>query len=96
MATVRKISSHEQLIKNTVIRTLPDEVIFSKMFKDILLDEKHIIITDNSDFPRILIDLHKAREQIFDFKLGEWSHEDGNTEAIEAQNYVNKMLSYDG
>lgn len=68
-ATVSKISTNEELCSGVVIRTEPDEILFNKMFKDILLNEKNIIITDASDSPRILIDLSDALNKKFTYKL---------------------------
>lgn len=82
-AVINKISTKEELCSGIVIRTEPDEILFDKMFKDILVDKKNIIITDSSDSPRILINLKKALNKEFDSKLR------GDNELIE-------ILSYSG
>jgi hypothetical protein len=69
VATVNKISTKEELCSGVVIRTEPDEIYFSKMFKDILIDKESIIITDASDSPRILINLKDALNKKLSFKL---------------------------
>ncbi len=60
IATIKRISTKEELCSGVVLRTKPDEIFFDKEFKDILMDEKRIIITDFIDHPRILIDLKEA------------------------------------
>jgi hypothetical protein len=60
MATINQISTKKELIKGAVITTEPDEVLFDKMFKDILLNDNDIIITDASDTPRVLINKKDA------------------------------------
>lgn len=60
VATIKKLSTKEELCSGAVLTTEPNEICFDKMFKDILLDKKKIIITDAFDSPRILIDLKDA------------------------------------
>ena len=69
VATINKFSTKEELCSGVVIRTEPDEVLFDKMFKNILIDEKNIIITDASESPRILINLKDALNKKFNYKL---------------------------
>lgn len=59
-ATIKRISTQEELCAGIVLRTDPDELAFDYKFKDILIDEDSIIITDRFDRPRILIDLEKV------------------------------------
>lgn len=61
---INQISTQKELVNGIVIKTEPDEVLFEKMYKDVILD-KNIIITDNSDSPRVIINKLK----IFDGKL---------------------------
>jgi len=60
VATIIRISTKEELCSGVVLITEPDEIHFDYKFKDILIDEESIIITDSVDEPRILIDLKKA------------------------------------
>ncbi len=60
IATVKRISTKEELCSGVVLKTDPDEIHFDHMFNDILVDEKNITITDFLDKPRILIDMTKA------------------------------------
>ncbi len=57
IVTINQLSTKKELVKGAVITTEPDEVLFDKMFKDILIKDKKIIITDGSDTHRILINL---------------------------------------
>ena len=67
VATVRRLSTKEELCSGVVLRTEPDELHFDKEFKDVLIDRKNIVITDFLDRPNILIDLDNAREGSFIF-----------------------------
>lgn len=81
IATINQISTKKELVKETVIRTEPYEVLFDKMFKDIYMDN-NIIITDSSDNSRIIIDKEKIFAGKLDFEIR------GNKE-------IKEMLSYD-
>jgi hypothetical protein len=69
VATINQVSTKKELCSGTLIRTEPDEIYFSKIFKDILIDEENIIITDTSDSPRILINLRDSLDKKLSFKL---------------------------
>jgi hypothetical protein len=69
VATINQISTKKELCSGTVMRTESNEILFNKMFKDILIDEKNIIITDASDSPRILINLREALNKKLSFQL---------------------------
>jgi len=60
IATINQISTKKELVKGAVMTTEPDEVLFDKMFKDILLNDDSIIITDTSDTTRVLINKKDA------------------------------------
>lgn len=57
---INQISTKKELAKGVVMKTEPNEVLFDKMFKDIRLDERNIIITDASDGDRIHINKETA------------------------------------
>ena len=59
-ATINQLSTKKELIEEAVITTEPDEVLFGKMFKDILINDNNVIITDSSDTARILINKKDA------------------------------------
>jgi len=69
IATINRLSTGEKLCSGVVIHTEPDEINFNKMFKDILIDGRNIVITDASDGPRILINLNDALHRRFNFLL---------------------------
>lgn len=83
IVSINKISTREKLVEGTVIRTLPDEIFFDKMFKDIIVNNESIIITDTSDSSRVEMSLKDVLNKKFNFKLI------GDKE-------VNELLSYDG
>ena len=53
-------SSKTLLCSGTVIRTLPDEVFFDHLFKDVYINMDRIIITEFLDYDFIQIDLFEA------------------------------------
>jgi hypothetical protein len=55
MATIIQISTKKELVRGPIITTEPDEVLYDKMFKDIVVNDDSIIITDAADSPRIVI-----------------------------------------
>lgn len=54
---ITQLSTKEKIVRQPIMKTEPDEVLFDKMFKDILIDKNRLIITDKSDSPRITIDI---------------------------------------
>ena len=101
VVTISKISTKEKLCSGTVIRTKPDEVHFDKMFKDVLIHQNFIIITDASDSARVLIDLANAQKGIFNkifapyIYSGDYTKEE-NIKFEKTHDEVVKILSYDG
>ncbi|HFG0566529.1 TPA: hypothetical protein ACGFUW_002311 [Flavobacterium psychrophilum] len=65
IATINQISTKKELISDVVIKTEPDEICFEGMYKDILINDDKIIITDKSDSPRIIIE----KTEVFNGKL---------------------------
>lgn len=57
--TVNRISNKTELVKGTIIKTDPDEIVFEKTFKDVYVDD-NIVITDRFDRPLIIVDKRKA------------------------------------
>ncbi|QRY58010.1 hypothetical protein [Sphingobacterium siyangense] len=98
---VSQISTKEKLAEGIALRTEPDEVLFDKMFKDILVDDKSIIITDASDSPRVLIDLKDVKRGIFNKKFAPYIYDDSYSEVENrryeaSHNNVVRILSYSG
>lgn len=63
------INSKTELTSGTVIRTLPDEVCYDSLFKDIVIENDSLSITDFLDRPKFtfsLMDLHASK---FSFQI---------------------------
>jgi len=69
VATISQISTEKELIKGIVLRTEPDEVLYDKMFKDILIENNKIVITDASDSPRIIMKKEDALNGFLKFDI---------------------------
>lgn len=80
---VKKISTSESLINGIIIRTLPHENYFDKMFKDIVIENGNLIITYANNSPRVVIQIENILKKKFQFELV------GNEE-------IKKILSYNG
>lgn len=82
IATINQISTKKELISDVVIKTEPDEICFEGMYKDILINDDKIIITDKSDSPRIII----KKDDVFKGKLNY---------IITGDEEIKKMLSFE-
>jgi hypothetical protein len=77
VATIRRISTKEELCSGVVLRTDPDEVCFDRRFDDILIDGKYIIVTEPIfENPRIMISLERALSGSLEFQLLETADND--------------------
>jgi len=68
LMTVYDINSKKELVSGTVIRTLPNEVCFDSLFKDLMIEDNELIITEFQDRPKfkfLLADINGK----FSFKL---------------------------
>ena len=69
LMTVYDINSKKELVSGTVIRTLPNEVCFDSLFKDLMIEDNELIITEFQDRPKfkfLLADIFNGK---FSFKL---------------------------
>ena len=66
---IENIENIEKLISGTIIRSLPNEVHFQKDFKDILVDNGYLIVTDFLDRPRIRLLLLDIQNKLFKFEI---------------------------
>lgn len=66
---ISSLDTKEIVFNGIIARTEPDEVLFEKMFKDILIEDDKIIVTDNSDRPRFIINKIKAKQGILDYQI---------------------------
>ena len=60
VARIERISTKEVLCEGVVVETVPDEIFFYRLFKDIFIRGDRIIVTDHFDSERYLIDLDQA------------------------------------
>ena len=67
--TIIRASSKEELVKGALIKTEPYEVLFEKMFKDIVVDKENITITDASNSPRMIISLEDVFKKKFNYQI---------------------------
>lgn len=63
--TILDIKTQRELTTGTIIRTLPDEVCFEKLFKDVIIEDNELIITEYQDRPKFKFSL----KDIFEGKL---------------------------
>lgn len=101
IATINQISTKKELVKGVVMKTKPDEIHFEKMFKDILMHENFIVITDASDSARELINIEDAKRGFFNkmfvpYIYSEDYTQEENLKYETTHNEVIKILSYDG
>jgi hypothetical protein len=66
IATINQISTKKELVSGVLIRTEVGVSIHEGMYKDILINNDEILITDKSDNPRIRINKAKVYEGILD------------------------------
>lgn len=81
--SVKRISTSEILISGIIIRTLPHENYFDKMFKDIVIENGSLIVTYANNNPRVIIQVENILKRKFQFELI------GSDE-------IKKILSYNG
>jgi hypothetical protein len=67
--TVIDLKSKKELVSGMVIRTLPDEVCFSPLFKDIKIDGKELIITEYADRPKFKFQLTDVFNGVFSYQV---------------------------
>ncbi|MEK6511307.1 hypothetical protein [Myroides odoratimimus] len=101
IAKINQISTKIELTKGIVIKTMPDEIHFEKMFKDILIYEKFIVITDASDSARVLINIEDVRKGFFNKMFAPYIYSDDytleeNLKFESTHNEIVKILSYNG
>jgi len=101
IATINQISTKKELVKGIAIKTKPDEIHFDKMFKDILIHENFIVITDASDSARVLINVEDAKKGFFNKMFAPYIYnedytQEENLKSEATHNEVVRILSYDG
>ena len=81
-ANINQVSTKKELIRGVLIRTEVGVSIHEGMYKDILIKDDEIIITDKSDSPRIII----KKDDVFKGKLNY---------IITGDEEIKKMLSFE-
>ena len=67
VATINQVSTKRELVSGVIIRTEVGISIHEGMYKDVLIKNDEILITDKSDSPRIRINKTKVFEGILDY-----------------------------
>lgn len=67
--SVADIKSKRELVSGTVIRTLPNEVCFDSLFKDTIIEDNELIITEFQDRPKFKFFLSDIFNGKFSFKV---------------------------
>lgn len=65
---VNNIENNENLIEGVLIRTLPHEVYFDKLFKDVVIKDDDIIITEYSNRPKFIFRIQDIYNRKFKFE----------------------------
>lgn len=65
--SINQISTKKSLVNGVIMRTEVGVSIHEGMYKDILIDDNNIIITDRSDSPRVKLNKNKVLKGVLDF-----------------------------
>ncbi len=101
VTTINQISTKKELVKGIAMKTKPDEIFFDGMFKDILTHDNFIVITDEFDSARVLINIKDARNGIFNKMFAPYIYNEEytperNRNLESMHNNGIKTMSYDG
>lgn len=66
---VYNMKSGDKLLSGTVIRTLPDEICFESLFRDVTIENDELIITEYQDRPKFKFLLSDILNGNFSFKI---------------------------
>lgn len=67
--SVYDIRNKTELISGTVIQTLPDEVCFSPLFKDLIIVGNDLCITEFQNKPKFIFNIYDIYDGIFKFQI---------------------------
>lgn len=67
--TVNDIRTKARLIQGIVIQTMPNEVYFDHLFKDLILKDDNLIITEYLDRPKFIFTIKDILNRKFDFQI---------------------------
>lgn len=88
--TVEDLTTKIVLASGLVLRTLPDELFFSKLFKDILINEEEIVITEFHGRPKFKFIVDDLKRGVFDFSIME-NGSDYDKDFISIDDFISKM-----
>lgn len=66
---INELSKNSELISGIVIRTLPHEICFQDLFKDVIVDNESIFITDYVNRPKFKLRLEDIMKKVFSFEI---------------------------
>lgn len=89
------LSKSELLCTGTLIKTLPDEVFFSRTIKDIIDDSEKVIFLDYNLNNLIIMNVSDIRAKCFKFSFSDCAYQD-DEKAIETHKELIQYLSYNG
>ncbi|ALU27322.1 hypothetical protein AS202_14640 [Myroides odoratimimus] len=69
---VVNLENKEVLLNDILIKTLPDELCFNPLFKDIILLNNQLIITEFQNRPKFIFELGDVLQKEFKFKVTEF------------------------
>lgn len=65
---VNDINTKSELVSGTLIKTLPDELCFEKLFKDVIIEGNELIITEYQNRPKFKFKLSDLFDNNFSFE----------------------------
>ena len=66
---VNNIKTKEKIVSGVIFTTEPDEICYQPLFKDIIFDDKHIIITEFLDKPKYIFKISDILNGNFKFRI---------------------------
>ncbi|WP_437918749.1 hypothetical protein [Sphingobacterium sp. LRF_L2] len=87
---VKDLTTKSDLATGFVLRTLPDELFFSKLFKNVLINEREIIITEFHDRPKFKFVMEDIKKGVFECSVFNNGLEYDN-DFISIDDFVNKL-----
>ena len=67
--TVNDLESKKEIISGMVIRTKPDEIHFSSLFKDVIIEKDFLMVTQRFDEPKFKFSLSDIFNKKFEFEI---------------------------
>lgn len=89
------LQSTTLLCRGICIRTKPDEIYFTGIFKSVVVNSTHVIIVDNENKPLILFPIDKIKKRIFHYEFAESLYKD-DEQANNTYKLIIEELKYNG